>query len=393
MTVIVTDAKYRAAVAAVRSLAVAGYEVVLTQTAKDATARIPSFKSKYASRTCLIDTSVNSPDYALKLAELAREYDNPVIFPIGAKTLEMMVENRQTLEKCARFTVPTSSALNAANDKECVRRAAEALGIPTPRTYTSGESIKKFPVIVKPRCGEKFGLSAAERYIIARTDEKYRAAYEKMEKFGGAPIVQELISGEGVGVSLLMTGGRAVSAICHKRVREYPQSGGPSACCESFFDEGLVKMSEKLLASLDFEGIAMVEYKKGASGAYLLEINPRIWGSFPLTEKCDSGFACDYAALSCRENITHPLNNYKCGVRMNFILSDIASAFDYLRHGKIKKCFSCFGDIITGKAQDALYKKGDTGVFRSYILLKLGFKEGLDNGTQNRHARSQRKKL
>ena len=52
-------------------------------------------------------------------------------------------------------------------------------------------------MVVKPRCGEQFGLKSWERYTIAEGQAAYQRAYETMSQYGGAPIVQEKVSGPG----------------------------------------------------------------------------------------------------------------------------------------------------------------------------------------------------
>ena len=369
MTVIVTDAKYRASIAAARSLAKCGHEVVIVQTAKDACGEIPAFKSKYVSRTVLFDCSVNDADvYCSALAKLASEYEYPTVFPIGAATTALLAQKKNELTRVCAFTVSDPATLALANDKSRVRLAAESAGIAVPRTYDVGETPESYPVIVKPRCGEAFGLKARERYAVANDFTEYTSAYEKMSKYGGEPIVQELVAGVGIGVSLLMSrDGRAVSAICHKRVREYPSCGGPSACCESFFDAVLVSKAEKLLASIGFVGIAMVEFK----GGRLLEINPRVWGSFPMTYVSGSSFAEDYVKLSSGEPFEHMLDNYKSGCRMNFILSDFAACADLICHKRFTEAFAGLGDIILRRAADGVYDKDDSAPFWSYLHSKF----------------------
>lgn len=382
MVVIITDAKYRASLAAVRSLAACGYEVIITQTKAEAGANIPSFSSCFVKRTVLFDCSVeNEEAYMTALENLVKEYDNPVIFPIGAKTLGYLSKRRESFAKICSFVCPCEKALERANDKSAVAALAAELGINVPHTYINGENPNEneFPVIVKPKCGEKFGLTASERYIIANNQEEYICAYKKMETYGGDPVVQEKISGVGVGVSLLMIDGRAVSAICHRRIREYQSSGGPSACCESFFDEALVAKSEKLLAGMSFCGMAMVEYKvKTASdgiihaeNAYILEVNPRIWGSFPLTYAAGASFAEDYVLTAKGTPPEHPLSNYKTGVRMNFILSDLAAVADLIRHRRISEGIGGIRDILSGRAVEAIRSKADPKPFRNYLKLKI----------------------
>ena len=61
-----------------------------------------------------------------------------------------------------------------------------------------------------------------------------------------------------------------LGALCHRRVREYPITGGPSTCCESFYDAALIDRAYRLLHSFGFTGMAMVEFK----GDCVLEVNP-----------------------------------------------------------------------------------------------------------------------
>ena len=377
MTVIVTDAKYRSSLSVIRALAKCGHDIVLTQTMGDSSPSIPSFSSRYVTRTVRLDCSADDADaYLLALTSLIREYNHPVVFPIGAKTLSLIAAHRDELAEICSFTVCDKDTLELANDKLRVALAARELGIKTPPTYTSADGAE-FPVIIKPVCGEKFGLTAKDRYTVVNSREDFDAAYEKMSRYGGEPIIQKKIVGTGIGVSLLMDqSGKAVSAICHRRVREYPISGGPSACCESFYDEGLVKMSERLLKKLNFTGMAMVEYKLdgdviSSDNAYLLEINPRVWGSFPLTFVADTSFASDYVELSSGNSVSHPLDNYKIGVRMNFILSDLSATLSLIKRGRFKESVKGIFDIILHRAVDGMKDKTDKAPFRKYLKLKL----------------------
>ncbi len=377
MTVIVTDAKYRASLSVIRALAKHGHDIVLTQTMGDSHPNVPSFSSRYVTRTVKFDCSADDNNaYLLALIALIKEYDNPVIFPIGAKTLELVASHRDELAEICSFTVCDKDTLDLTNDKSRVALAAREIGIKTPPTYTSVDGAE-FPVIIKPVCGEKFGLGAKDRYTVVNDRTDFDAVYEKMSRYGGTPIIQKRITGTGIGVSLLMDkSGHAVSAICHKRVREYPVSGGPSACCESFYDEELVRMSERLLRELDFVGMAMVEYKLdgdviSAENAYLLEINPRVWGSFPLTYAADTSFALDYVGVSSDKHESHRLDNYKTGVRMNFILSDLAAIVSLIKTGRFKEAFDGIADIILRRAVDGMRDKSDKAPFRKYLRLKL----------------------
>jgi protein-tyrosine-phosphatase len=96
---------------------------------------------------------------------------------------------------------------------------------------------------------------------------------------------QEYVSGRGIGVEFLFNRGRNVWHFAHERVHEYPLTGGASSYRRSINPpQAMLHDAEKLLTALDWHGVAMVEFKMNANGQYwLMEINPRLWGSLALS--------------------------------------------------------------------------------------------------------------
>ena len=296
-TAIVTDGKYRSSIAAVRALHRAGYQVIVTQTRADVHA-VPAVAS---SRCCAafrwIDGAAADDGYADRLTALLETYDRPVLFCVGAVTLNTVAAQWERFARIADFLIAPRPVLDALNDKETVHARAQSLGIPVPRQY-DGVPPERYPVVIKPHCGEKFGLKAADRYAVADTPEAYAQILARMQRYDPSPIVQDKIAGPGIGVSLLLDrDGRMISALCHRRIREYPITGGPSTCCESFYDAALIDRAYRLLHSFGFTGMAMVEFK----GDCLLEVNPRVWGSFPMTEAAQSPLVAHYARAAAGE--------------------------------------------------------------------------------------------
>ena len=374
--VLVTDTKYRASLAAVQSLGRAGYPVAALHTQGDGGAPA-AFASKYVKKRVALPCSAKDADYPGLLAQvcasLGAEYGAaPVVFPVGAATLAQLAEHREALGEHARFLVSPPAVLEAANDKRRVGELARSLGVPAPQEYPcpGGALPEAFPVVVKPRCGEKFGLHAEERYRKAYDPAGFRAAWEAMARYDPQPVVQELLTGEAVGVSLVMDGkSRPVSVLCHRRVREYPTQGGPSSCCESMWDGALVEHAVKLLQGLGFVGLAMVEFK----GGKLLEINPRVWGSFPLTYKCGAPLARDYVRASLGEEL--PLvqgPGYRTGVRMQFVLNDGLACLGYLRQGQPGQGLRGLVDLLNPRVKDGVFSFDDPKPFFRYLKNALG---------------------
>ena len=155
-TALVTDGKYRSSIAAVRALHRAGYRVVVTQTRAD----VKSAPAVSVSKSCddfrWIDGACADADYAEKLLSILKEYEHPVLFCVGAVTLNTVAARREEFAALANFLIAPKETLDALNDKESVHQRALELGIPVPREYDG--TPESYPVVVKPHCGEKFGL-------------------------------------------------------------------------------------------------------------------------------------------------------------------------------------------------------------------------------------------
>ncbi len=360
-TVIVTDGKYRMSIAATRALGRAGWRVVLTQTEAESEGTPPVFSSRYAADTHIIEGSVKDREYKDRLLAIIREYERPVLFPLGATTLNTVSKYADEFKEVCRFLVSSPDVLDALNDKETVHARAEELGLPVPKQY-SGEP-EAYPVVIKPHCGEKLGLTAADRYTIANDEAEFMVKMAKMRQYDPEPIVQEKVEGDGMGACLLIDSeGKLINAVCHRRIREYPITGGPSSCCESFYDEKMIENAYRLLSSFGFKGMAMVEYK----GKYILEVNPRVWGSYPMTVCCDSHFTEDYARSSMGERVEYQPASFKQGVRMRFTLNDGMSTLSHLFKGHFKTAFGGVRDLFLAK--EALKAKDDKAPYRKYLI-------------------------
>ena len=105
----------------------------------------------------------------------------------------------------------------------------------------------------------------------------------------------------------------------------------------------------------------MVEFK----GDRVLEVNPRVWGSFPMTERADSPFVLRYTQAARGRRLDYAPQDYKTGVRMRFTLNDGAAMLDYLRHGRPGPFFQGMGDWF--RAREALSARDDPAPFRRYL--------------------------
>ncbi len=327
----------------IRSLGKAGKNIICTEPDDTPKKAAIGAYSKYASAFERTPSPTDESAFVDRLSEIASG-EFPVLMPVGIESLLTICRHQDKVREFAKIAVPSYEMIKLANDKNELLSHAEKIGIPCPNTtsLTDGESIEDlaervvFPAVIKYREGELLHISAEERYVIVRDKpsfiEKYTAMHEKQE----SPIVQEYVEGEGFGVSAVFdTNHNPIKVFCHRRLREYPISGGPSSLCESFWDSTLVKYATDLLRSLDWVGVAMVEFKGKDDSYKLMEINPRFWGSVALAplSGCDiSGALYDAAIGKTAEISSEPKCDYKLGVKMRFFFQDILAVLAGLKN-------------------------------------------------------------
>lgn len=379
MVAIVTDVHYRMSLALIRDLAQAGVEIVTCEGERSRGSRsAPALGalSRYTSRHVWLPDGWDDPTALLELCReigLGRDC-RPALLPVGAATLALAARNRAAFDEVCGLCAPTADQLDLLNSKPRLAALAARLEIPLPESFArrEGERMDDFlariplPCAVKPACGEKLGLAASGRYVIAQTREEAQAAYERFSRLAGEPpVVQEYLTGSGLGCSVLAQEGRVMASICHRRVREYPVTGGPSSCCQCVERPDLAAYGARLAAETNLTGLAMFEFKEdGAGQARLLECNPRIWGTFPLTRVTGSGIPLLWCALAWNQGNPDnpapvPAPAPPRGRRMIFAASDLMAAAGYARRGRPALSLGALGDLVSPWVRDGLFEWGD----------------------------------
>jgi predicted ATP-grasp superfamily ATP-dependent carboligase len=210
----------------------------------------------------------------------------------------------------ARILTPNAQQLAMVLDKPRTLAVARDLGIDVPSDWQphAGEDRAErlgaltYPVAIKwadPNAVQPMLQAAGlafEKVEYANSAASLAEILERYDGMGQWPLVQQYCPGYGLGQMLHMHGGQATLRFQHRRLREFPPSGGVSSFCTSLAPDdhqAQMALSEALLNALGWEGPAMVEYRfDPATGRYwLMEINGRFWGSMPLASHCGAYFA------------------------------------------------------------------------------------------------------
>ncbi len=323
---IVTDALWRKSVSAIRALGATGYRVFALGDSRLTT----GFYSRYVSRRFLGPAAAHDADGFAETLNRAIEATGgqpAVLLPMEDETCEWLLARGEGLPRHVRWLLPPGDSFALARDKARTFAAAQELGIPAPRTYAPGSVAELLALVaakpidgfvVKPRTGSgSTGLIYGPEIRTTSLEEHWGRH--------GPLLLQERIprDGRACGVSLLFDrGGTERAAFSHRRLREYPVSGGPSTQRVSVALGELHEYSRRLLSSLKWSGVAMVEWKVHPDGGrpMLLEINPRFWGSLALAVRAGVDFPTLYADAALERPLPATLPEYPEGVISRWML-------------------------------------------------------------------------
>ena len=347
MSVIITHARVRSALAATRSLGKRGIEVITA----DYTYPSTSFFSKYSSSYFVYPSYKQAPRQFIEcLKHYIQRKGIDVLMPISEETY-VISKYKNIFDGMVKVPVAEYDKIAKANNKRYLMRFADEIGVNTPQTYTIncieelGKVSKKieYPAVIKLVEGRG---AAGVRYVYS--EEELLAKYkEVVQKFNlnpfNYPLIQEYIPGTGYGVSMLFNNGEPRAIFTHRRIREYPITGGPSTARISVRHAKMEKYATMLLKELEWHGVAMVEFKldERTKEPVLMEINPRFWGS--LNQAICAGVDFPYLLYTmATEGDVKPVFTYKIGVKTRWMIGDLRALVDYIRTEKRTKVLKDF---------------------------------------------------
>ena len=334
--VLVTDGEQRAALAAVRSLGQAGFEVYTCSHCRPSLAGV----SRWSTRSFPVPDPLSERGAFLDAIVSAAEGQGiDVLLPVTEAALRAILPHRERLPGVT-IPFPSNEIFARVSDKELVLSEAYAMGIHVPKQVIARGRPKldsgvltslSFPVVVKPsrsvaddgNGGRKGGASYAQ------DPTELDAMLSRLHATQFPVLMQERIRGPGVGIFVLLWEGELLAHFAHQRIREKPPSGGVSVVRRSVATpQPLLEQSLALLQRLGWQGVAMVEYKVAPDGtAYLMEINPRLWGSLQLAVDAGVNFPSLLVRASTGERI-EPVASYRSdvGVRWSWGVVDLLIA-------------------------------------------------------------------
>lgn len=383
MNVLVTSASGAKGLVVTRSLGKNNIEVINTDSERFSAA----FFSRYSKSHFLSPSPSNSPAEFLRvILDYVKENAIDVLMPVNSAETLLISQYKDKFLPYTKVPFEDYSKMNKLHDKGKLAKVAEELNIPIPKTYeiTDFKAIEKsartymYPVVIKLKNSTS---SVGINYASSQNDfiSKYKETILKFKLDSlDYPIIQEYIHGTGYGVSLLMNHGELRAIFTHKRLREYPITGGPSTLRESVRHPEMERIAIKLMKHFNWHGIAMVEFKldQRTNKPYLIEVNPRFWGS--INQAIASGVDFPYLLYKmAKEGDVQAVLNYKLGVKTRFLMNDFRAIFSLFKSSK--NCIKMITEILRfDDIYDDIFTSGDILplTFFAYTNIKKSFNKG-----------------
>lgn len=296
--VLVTDGgngQNRSAVAAVRALAAGGFAPVVTVSGPGSLAAA----SRFCARTVAVP-AVDDAGYAAAVrAELERTGYAAVLPASDAALVALdwpghgLVDKSQLAARATEAGVPVPPEQRFADGAALLAAAAEL----------------PYPVVVKPAVRSSSAEPPVQR--VASAAELAGAAERR-----GPVVVQPFVPEPMTAVAGVVWQGRLAAVVHQRYLRTWPTDTGTASALVTV--EGDRRIEDRLTALLQgHEGVFQAQFV----GRYLVDVNPRVYGSLPLAVAAGANLPSLYADLRCGRSVAFARG--AAGVRYRWVEGDV----------------------------------------------------------------------
>jgi D-aspartate ligase len=246
-------------------------------------------RSRYLRRRTL---AAGDDDVLEALRHAGASGERPVLFVERDENVETVLRRWDEVRELADVPLPDDpEAVRRLRRKDLLPEVAAEAGVPSPYTVRaeSPEAIRdahlKPPLLLKPLEGQAFALAFGEKAFVAQSVDEAVAGWKRAKERGFETVIQELIPDSHEQVYSLFTyvgrEGRPLASVVGRKVRQGPLRFGTSAVFASGHDDEVHELGQRLLAAVDYRGMAHVELVRDPRDGLLkvIEVNtrPPVW--------------------------------------------------------------------------------------------------------------------
>lgn len=232
---------------------------------------------------------IDDPEYLNTILSICKKEKIKAVISLIDPELNVLSKHRELFEsENIQLYLSEYEAIYKCYDKYKAFKAFKQANLPTPLTYENIESFNKdfnngkinFPIIMKPR----FGSGGKDVLLIHD-----RANLELQWKNNNSYILQEYIDGISIDIDFY------VDIISREMISIFPKErihirSGESDKAISINDQKLFNLVEEMASKFNLIGPLCADIFMKDGQYYILEINPRFGGSYPMAHSCGINF-------------------------------------------------------------------------------------------------------
>lgn len=272
--------EYYASLATVRALRAAGYEPWLL-----AVRGLPTYaeRSRATAGTIRVPPPGAGADaFVAAVAAAAAEVRAAAVMP-GTEAALNALAGRDADFGGAALGAPPPETLARATDKARLAELAAGAGLRTPPTVDA-PAAREFPAVVKPaRSTVRAGAATLDLPPARTVGDAAELAAFLAEAPDAHFIAQPFLRGSLRAVAGVAWQGRVVCSAHQRALRIHPPDCGASAYAETVEPEpALDERVAALVAAIGWSGIFELQFLESGGEPFLIDFNPRVYGSIAL---------------------------------------------------------------------------------------------------------------
>jgi carbamoylphosphate synthase large subunit len=324
--------------AGVRALHAAGYETWVAVSEP----RTYAERSRATAGTVQVaPPSAGAARHAQDLAEAAARLSVAAVLPGTEASLGALTGRESHFPRDVTIAVTPPEILGRATDKQLLGELAQRVGLEAPQAIPliGGEETElgelSLPAVVKPvRTVDRDGNGSLRRReaTLVRTTDELRSALAAMP--GVRCLLQPHISGTLGAICGVAWNGELVCSMHQRSPRIWPPDRGISAyAISSPPDPSLQEAVAELVRTIGWSGVFSVQFLFTGERAYVIDFNPRLYGSLALAVASGLNLPGIWAGLVLERPVPTP-DGYRIGIRYRAEEDDPRALLTAFRRGE-----------------------------------------------------------
>ncbi len=242
-------------------------------------------------------------EFCESLLSIGKKIGSYVLFPSGERILRWAISKKEELKQHG-VIIPTVGIeiYKEFSDKFKFANICKNYNLHVPDEYDSIPDKYAFKFVVKP----KEGIWGRDNILTVPFLVENSRSLELLKKKNldrHSHFIQQYIDGPSYYYCGLYEEGHKKLGMAQKTLIQQPGGGSVIKAKIDHLPDEIVEKVDKMLLSLGWQGLLMVEFKELNDKYYAIECNPRLWG--PLQLAVDNGFDFPYAlwCLTASEEI------------------------------------------------------------------------------------------